>query len=441
MQALLFRNWRILLLSLVTCFSYYWLAYCLDRTNFLDVVICFGVSFGVYFYSVRKADMSSLLLLTGTGILFRFIFITSIPTLSDDYFRFIWDGQLIASGINPFDFLPTEVSIDFPNKAELLAGMNSPEYYTVYPPIAQFVYYLSVYFSPNSILGSIIFLRIIILLCEIGTILILPKLLRLLNINPINSLWYSLNPLVIIELTGNLHFEGIVIFFFLIAVYLLVLQKEKLSAVAWAFAAATKLIPIFFLPIILRKFPLKKSFLFYLLFGIIFIALWAPFYNSTLIPHFLESVRLYSKTFEFNASIYYIVRWVGYKTVGYNIIQTAGPWLARIAYLGILVILLKKKIVEWKSFFVLLLFAISWYYLFALIVHPWYSVTLVFLAVFTRFRYPMLWSAMAVLSYWAYSNPYYQENFWLLAVEYVLVIGMAVGEFLRLPSILRCHTS
>ena len=417
--------WSISLISLLV---YYYFGYELERSNFSELLIGFSILFAAHFFLVKNAKEESFNQLLGISILYRLFFILSIPSLSDDYFRFIWDGQLMLNGINPFNLLPTQVSIEFPNKAELLAGMNSPNYYTVYPPIAQIAYFLSTWISPNSILGSIIVMRSIILAAEIGVILLLPKLLRQLNINPLNSLWYSLNPLVIIELTGNLHFEGIVLFFFLLAIYLLALNKEKLSAVAWAFAAATKLIPIFFLPIVIRKLSLKKAIVFYTTFGAIFFALWIPFYNSTLLPHFLQSISLYSKTFEFNASTYYIIRAIGFEAIGWNIIETAGPWLARVTYLGIIVILLKKKIISWNGFFTALLFAMSWYYLLALIVHPWYSITLVFLAVFTRFRYPMLWSFLAVLSYWAYSNPTFQENLWLIGLEYVAVISFAIWE-------------
>tara|TARA_B110000046_G_scaffold47958_1_gene53038 strand:- start:14087 stop:15421 length:1335 start_codon:yes stop_codon:yes gene_type:complete len=413
---------------------YFYIGYDFNRENFFGLLVCFSVLFAVYFSLVKDAKKKTFNQLLVVSILYRLFFLLSIPTLSDDYFRFVWDGQLMLNGINPFDLLPKEVSIKFPNKAELFAGMNSPNYYTVYPPISQIVYFLGAWLSPNSILGSIVVIRSVILICEIGLIILLPKLLRAININPLNSLWYALNPLVIIELTGNLHFEGIVIFFFLLAVYLFALNKEKLGAIAWSFAAATKLIPIFFLPIVLRKLSFKKAAIFYSIFGIVFIALWIPFYNSTLLPHFLKSFSLYSKTFEFNASVYYIIRAIGFEITGWNIIETAGPWLANTAYLAILIILLKKKIISWNGFFVALLFAISAYYLLALIVHPWYSITLVFLAVFTRFRFPMLWSFLVVLSYWTYSNPAFQENFWLIALEYLAVIGFAAWEILNLPN-------
>lgn len=421
---------KSLFVQSVAVACYFYIGCDFNRENFYGLLGCFALLFAAYVFLVKGAKKESLNQLLGISILYRLFFLLSIPTLSDDYFRFIWDGQLMLNGINPFDFLPTEVNIDFPNQGELLAGMNSPNYYTVYPPMSQIVYFLGAWLSPNSIFGSIVIMRSIILAAEIGIILLLPKLLRLLKMNPLNSLWYALNPLVIIELTGNLHFEGIVLFFFLVAIYLLELNKEKLGAVAWAFAAATKLIPIFFLPIVLRKLSFKKSILFYLIFGIAFMALWIPFYNSTLLPHFLQSVSLYSKTFEFNTSVHYIIRAIGFETVGWNIIETSGPWLARIAYLGILFLLLKKKILTWNGFFIALLFAMSWYYLLALIVHPWYSITLVFLSVFTRFRFPMLWSFLVILSYWTYSNPALQENFWLISIEYSIVVGFALWEIL-----------
>ena len=161
----------------VACFLY--VGYELNRENFYALLGCFGILFSAYYFLVKNAKTESLNQLLVIGVLFRLFFLFSIPTLSDDYLRFIWDGQLLANGINPFDYLPTEVTIDFPNKAELLADMNSSNYYTVYPPIAQTIYFLSAWLSPNSIFGSILVMRSILFAAEIGIIVLLPKLLPL----------------------------------------------------------------------------------------------------------------------------------------------------------------------------------------------------------------------------------------------------------------------
>jgi len=422
------KNWKLFSLALISSFSYLWIAYSLNRSNFSELLLCFCLAFIAYYILSKNAQVEKLSFYLGLGIVFRLLFLLSIPSLSDDYFRFIWDGQLMANGLNPFDFKPSEVLINFPNKEVLYNGMNSPNYYTVYPPVAQLIYWLSVKISPGSILGSIIALRSILLLAEVGVVILLPRLLSLLKVNPLNSLWYALNPLVIVEICGNLHFEGLVIFFLLLAIYMLAIHKSKLASLAWALAAATKLIPLLLLPIFLRKLKIKEAIYFFGGVALLFLFLWWPLYTPYFLEHFLASIQLYSSSFEFNASVYYLVREIGYGLTNYNIIQTAGPALTVLAYLGMLTILLHHKIISWPSFFSLLLFALSWYYLLALIVHPWYSITLVFLAVFTRFKYPMLWSFLAVLSYWAYSNADFQENYWLIALEYTAVVGFAYFE-------------
>lgn len=430
MKTFLKSNGKLLLLCFVSAISYYWFAYHLDRKNFFDLLLCFGVSFGVYFYVAGVAREENDNLFKSLAILFRLLFLFSIPPLSDDYFRFIWDGQLIANGINPFDHLPASVEINFSNKEELLGKMNSPDYYTVYPPIAQLIYFISAWLSPHSIFGSILIMRGFVLAAEIGIIFLLPSLLRTFGLKTSNALWYTMNPLVIVELTGNLHFEGIVLFFLLLSIYLLAIHRNGIAAISWAFAAATKLIPIFLLPALLRKLGIKRSFYFYLLFMLFFIALWIPFINPSFFNHFLESINLYYQTFEFNASIYYLVRWFGYELVSYNVIQLVGPWLSKIALAGVVFFQLRKSTKEWPEVFKALLFALSWYYAFALIVHPWYIITLVFISVFTPYRYAILWSALAILSYWAYSNSSYEENYWLIALEYFTVFGFFLYEVL-----------
>jgi len=425
------KHWKLAALIISSTFVYCWFGYFLDRSNFSEVVIGFSLCFAAYAYFIRYKKVKSLGFYLFLGILFRLLFLLSVPTLSDDYFRFIWDGQLSLNGLNPFDALPTEVLAEFPNKQALLNGMNSPNYFTVYPPVAQFIYFVCAWLSPNSIYGSVIVLRVLIFLCELGTLLLLPKLLSSLKLDPNKALLYALNPLVIVELTGNLHFEGFMIFFLLLAVFLLVQQKNSLSALAWGLAAAVKLLPLLLLPIFIRKLKVGQALLFYLLVGFVFLALWLPFYSSTMIEHLQQSVNLYHATFEFNASIYYLIRWLGFELVGYNVIGIVGAWLSKIAIVLMVLLFIRRSNNVWPNFFNSLLLGMAVYYFLALIIHPWYLCTLVFLSVFTQYRFAIVWSGMVILSYFSYSNADFQENYWLIAAEYCLVFFILVKDLKR----------
>jgi hypothetical protein len=81
-----------------------------------------------------------------------------------------------------------------------------------------------------------------------------------------------------------------------------------------------------------------------------------------------------------------------------------------------------------RHLLVKMLFILTFYYLMATIVHPWYISVILALAVFTPYRFPMVWSAMLGLTYYAYSTMPYQENLWLVAVEYIVVLACLFGE-------------
>lgn len=67
-------------------------------------------------------------------------------------------------------------------------------------------------------------------------------------------------------------------------------------------------------------------------------------------------------------------------------------------------------------------------------VHPWYIIFLVVLAIFTEYRYALLWSAVVVLSYFAYSKIDFEENLWLLAIEYFAVYTYLLYEIITAHS-------
>ena len=421
------------LLFLFIAFICY-VTYTLERHESVQLVACFGTLFLLYGWIIQNEQNIKFWLIG--SIIIRLSLLVALPNLSDDFYRFIWDGRLWAAGQHPFDALPA----DFLSQnmsgldASLFEKLNSKEYFTIYPPVAQFVFWLAVKISPHSIIGSVMVMRSIILLAEVGSIVLMVKLLHRFELPAKSALLFALNPLVILELTGNLHFEAFVIFFLLLCVWLMSLDKIAMPAVSFAFAIGVKLLPVIFLPFLLGVLGWRKAFIFYSIAAISCVILFIPLYDPRVLNGFSQSLHLYFQKFEFNSSIYYLVREYGFWNVGYNTIQTTGWKLGLVSGILILTFSYLQGMSRGKSvvdkLFTGFLFILLIYFSFSTIVHPWYVTTLLAFSVFTQFRFVLLWTALIFLSYVGYSQTGFSENLWITAFEYVSVFGYLGYELL-----------
>ena len=409
------------LLSLV---CYYQLIYQTPRTDFSSILVYFLVLAVVYMLIIRVVPGTLLYWALAAAVLLRFFLLLAIPELSDDFFRFIWDGRLLNKGISPFAELPSSLMQDpgfseDPVNQQLFQGMNSPEYYTVYPPLAQWIFFVASWLFPDNILGNLIVMRLVIILFEMGSMVLCLKMLKQSALPSQNVLIYAWNPLVVVELTGNLHFEAVMIFFVLLALHLWHINRWKWSASALAAAVASKLIPLIFLPLLVLRKPWKQVIGYWIICGVVIGVLFATIWSPELSEGMRSSLGLYFQKFEFNASIYYLVREIGYAIQGFNIIQTSGLYLA----LATLVMILwlawsTPDKLTWPQAMV---WALAIFLLMSTTVHPWYITTLVALAAFTNYRFPLAWSILVILSYAGYSESGYTENLWLVTTEYLLL--------------------
>lgn len=438
---------------IVSIVFFFLFAYFLDRTNFTQLIIQYFILFIPFWYFITK-EKNNFPLLVAIAILFRLVFLFAIPNLSQDFYRFIWDGRMILEGYNPYISLP-ETFInqrEYPvNQAiDLYHGMGSlnGSHFTNYPTINQLNFVLAALFAKSSILWSAIILRLQIILADIGIIYFGKKILEKQNL-PIHHIFlYALNPFIIIELTGNLHFEPVMLFFLVWSLYMLLQKKWIWAAIILGLSVSVKLIPLLFLPLFYQWFTsstlsnqnkksfLVKGFLKLIAFGgiviIINLLLFLPFLSSELISSYSNSVGLWFRNFEFNASLYYIAREIGYLFRGYNEIAFIGKIMPiiTIVFLGVITFFRSNK--KPQELITALLIGISFYYFTATTIHPWYVATLVLLCVFTKYRFPIIWSFIIILTYQAYANNPWRENLWFVSLEYSVVFGYLFWEVYQL---------
>ena len=468
-----FKLYKFPVLLALSCLAFYFsFAYGLDRADFFRLITLYGA---LCFLSYKLVQLlkTDLRLLIAFAILFRLLFLFALPNLSQDYFRFIWDGRLIAEGWNPYQYIPNELikiyDFSIPQAKELLAGMGnlSAGHFSNYPPLNQLIFAIAGWLSAQSILGSVVIFRLVIILADIGTLIFGRKLLRSVGLPEHQIFWYVLNPFIIIEMTGNLHFEAVMVFFLILSIYLLHTGKWFWSAVLLGLSISVKLLPLIFLPLLFRYFlnrkastalsltsvvnkdenatdkshpersrridGFKKLSLYYVVCISTVVVSFLPFFSAEVVSNFLSSIGLWFGKFEFNASIYYIIRWIGFQVKGYNIIETLGKILPIITILIILGLTFLRKYQNTKQLLKNMLLAITAYLFLATTVHPWYLAIPLILSVFTELKYVIVWSVVVMLSYYAYSNPEYQENLWLVAFEYLVVFGYIIRELFLKP--------
>ena len=407
-------------------------AYNLARFEHSKLLLIYSVLFGSYYFIVKNQKIKESWL-SYLAVLFRLLFLVAIPNLSQDFYRFVWDGRLILEGLNPYLHTPNELmesSIGlFPQMNTLYEGMGalSAKHYSNYPPVHQMPFIIAAFISKHSILGSIVVLRLILISADLGILVFGKKLLKKLNKPTRTMYWFILNPLVIIELTGNLHFEGLMLCLFIMSLYFIHSKKLHMAAVVMALSIAVKLVPVLSLPLFLNKLGWKKSVLFYSVTAAVFIILFIPFFSFGLLENFSATIGLWFSNFEFNASVYYFLKGTLENINGVSVINSMGIIVACVVTLQTSYLLLKEK-KETSQIILMILWILSGYYFISTTVHPWYIISLLLLSVFTNYKFVLVWSYTLILSYIAYNEFSVEECNSILIIEYTPVILMLGWE-------------
>ena len=408
-------NPLLLIISVACCIVYYVFAYHLERSNFNLLLALYSGLFGGYIFFISSDFKHKFAL----GLLFRAILIFQIPNLSQDFYRFIWDGRLMVSDLNPYLFIPVDIVDRVFDGQFLISKMGdlSAHNYSNYPPLNQLIFAIGAFLSPKNLLGNVLVLRILIVLADIGIFIFGRKILEFLNLEKEKIHYYFLNPLVIIELTGNLHFEGVMMFFVCLGFYFFYKSKYFGSAVFIALAILTKLLPLILLPFFIKKLSLRNLMIFYFFIGAICLAAFLPFFDKNLMANYSKTVGLWFTNFEFNASIYYVLREIGFWVSGYNLIGIIGKISPFVTAFIILYLTFRSKYFLQNQFMVLMV-----YFLLSTTIHPWYLTSMIFFGVFLNAKSIWIWSYCIIFSYSAYAGSQFSEKPLFLLFEYIPVI-------------------
>ena len=387
-------------------FLYIALGYYIPRTNFQYTFGAYALLFGSYLWATKLQLNTYQILLTGS--VFRLIFLFAIPELSDDFYRFYWDGTLSNQGISPYELLPSEINI--PSLQHVFLKLNSQNYYSVYPGVNQIIYSFCSWIGRD--LYSFVFVLHILF---IGADVLSFYFLKKLKASNMHLLLFFLNPLIILEFTGNLHFEGFLLTSIIAAVYFSKTNKHFIASIFLGIAVSLKIMPVILIPFFLSR-NLKSSLIYMTIPFVVLIATYLPFHHENAVLNIGQSVQLYFGQFEFNSSLYLIF-------------TNTPKWLFKLIIItisGALYLLSWNKKISKQQGISFLFYA---YLIFSQSIHPWYILSVFGLISFKSFKTQIVWSFLIFMTYITYQTTPYQQQQLVNIIEYSIVIPLLIFEF------------
>ncbi|MBI5365054.1 MAG: DUF2029 domain-containing protein [Planctomycetes bacterium] len=197
----------------------------------------------------------------GTALVARLILCAAPPLLETDFYRYLWDGAVTVHGVNPFGQAPGEVLSDSvqgedaallqqlaAESGEVLERINHPDLRTIYPPIAQAAFAVSSLIDPFGITAW----RLVLLVCDALTMLLIACVLRELGLPMARLGWYAWNPVLLSQVYLGLHMDVLVLPLVVGALLLGLRGRHGAAAMLCVAGSAVKIWPIVLVPLLLR---------------------------------------------------------------------------------------------------------------------------------------------------------------------------------------------
>lgn len=415
------------------------------------------VAFCGYLLTVWRAERSQdigLRLLWIAPIVFRVLLLVTEPTLSDDVYRYLWDGHVLSNGVNPYSYAidsPALDRLDIPIRA--LA--NNTNLSSPYLPTLQLLFAALSLFAPSDPLV----IQLVMTGFDIGAAWLIYRLLSAADLPTTRVALYLWNPLVIVESAHGAHFDALMTFLLLAAVLAAVRPaRSATSPLFLALATLTRPIPGLVAPVLWWRWSTAQRVWFIAVLACAVVPFgfgvsgWGLAGEPTGDGVF-GSARIYSTEFRFNAII---AGWLERTLKNVETFSTVTGVLMLLVLAGVFVVARPANAGdrgttagpdEVRRILRLMTIPLITYVMLTPVFHPWYLVSVLAVCVFLTpgpgegrsgwfFLAPVMYlSATAPLSYLTYRDPEnYQELDWVRRLEWfptILLLVIAVVIAIR----------
>lgn len=239
--------------------------------------------------TVDRSRMPPIWPMIGLGLAMRLVWFGTAPPLEDDFYRYLWDGGVVASGRSPYALSPEQAATGqneiSPVEQLAEAGrstlerINFPEYTSIYPGAAQLAFAAAHIVAPWSVDG----LRLIFVIADVATLGILLQVLDELDRPRMMSALYWCNPLIVFAGAATVHVDLLLGPLVLGAIFAAYRMRSIACSALLALAVGVKIWPVILAPLIARthldrgRCPVIAIFV----FGIVAGTLLAPLFAAS----------------------------------------------------------------------------------------------------------------------------------------------------------------
>lgn len=354
------------------------------------------------------------------AVLFRLSIVFAPPYLSDDIYRYIWDGRVQAAGINPYRYVPAAPELAHLRDAQIYPEINRRDSApTIYPPLAEFLFFLTTRISE-----SVVWMKLTMLGFEVIAVWAMAQLLALLGLARERILIYAWHPLVVWEFAGSGHVDVIAIAFIVVAFLAWQRKADITSGFALAGATLIKLFPLVLLPALFKRGRWRAP----LVFAITVVLAYLPYLTvgPKAVLGYLPGYAL-EQGLASGEQFYFLS--VARRLLGANVPSVAFVIFAAVVMGGIACwVMLRKKISSEDSLKAAMILATATTVLFAPH-YSWYFAWLVPFLCFTPWLSVFYLTTAGFLLYLTWLGDSPDEMFFMNSIIYLPFLLIATIEF------------
>lgn len=231
------------------------------------------------------------------AVLFRVAAMPASRDLSDDAYRYHWDGKVLTSGINPYLHAPDAPEVAHLHLHLLDTRINHPWYRTCYPPLAELLFAAGYRLTPGKLTG----LNLLSLLAEILTWGMLIIVLHQLNQPLPNLLLTAWCPLLIFQGYLPGHLDLLYLPFFTLFILMVLNGRAVPAGIGLALACLIKPLPLLQMPAAWRELGWRRGLALSGVLTVVAAAFYLPFRGAGF--KLVESTWLMAREWSFNGSL------------------------------------------------------------------------------------------------------------------------------------------